>query len=123
MFLLTDRISLYQPAFKFGVNICHCQQSKMMDMIARRDRLDFSKTRLFKSAGKNDMTIDPIRTSGQLGKGHSNLKGYACFFGQNSDRAAATDCLKNCVVDFAYLLRFTFEMMFQIVFSAEVRLV
>jgi hypothetical protein len=123
MFLLPNCIRLLEPSRNIFVDFVRRRQSKVMHVIARRKRFDFSKARMFEPARQNNMTIDPFGTSGQLGKRHSNLKSNARFFGQNRDRTAAPDCLENRFVDFVDLLGLAFEMMFQIVDSAEVRLV
>ena len=58
-----------------------------MNVVARRDRLNLTKTRMLEPACENDMTIQPPSLGRDLRKRHAHLKSNARFLWQNSDWA------------------------------------
>jgi hypothetical protein len=123
MSLLPNGIRLSQPSFEFGIDFGSGCESKMMDMIPRRNRLNFSKTRLFKSSGQNDMAIDPFRTGRQLRKRHPHLKRYPRLLGQYLHLSASPNCFQHRLVNFTDFRRLAFEVRLQIMPAAKVRLI
>ena len=79
MKLLADTIRLAEPAQHFVIQFLGRMKAERMDVVARRDALDFRETGISQMPRQHNMTANSVSQQPHCCEAHSDLKRYACF--------------------------------------------
>ena len=88
VFLFPDLICHLNEAAQFLTQILRLLQSKVMDVIVSRDRVDAHKALSFVPVRQDQVTNDFPALDLERGKGHAHLEGDAAFLRQDSHWSA-----------------------------------
>ena len=110
MALLANSIGLGQPGGDFAVNLLHALETKRVQMISGRERLDPPKARIFQAAREHDMAVHPIPPDYKRRETHPDVKRDPRFLGQDADRAVLFRNVQQPVEDCTHLCRLAGEM-------------
>ena len=123
VFLFTDRIRLPGPLDEFPIKVGQRRDAEMVNVIARRDRVDAGEPRVLEPAGQHEMAdeMSPAHRDGR--KRHSHLKRDPCLFRQNDHWADTAHQFHECIKELARLCRLSLEMGIEAVVAAKVRLI
>jgi hypothetical protein len=121
--LVADGVCFSQEAFKLCVDLGGRCEAEVMDVVSWRDRFDLTESGMFVPAGQYHMTVEPLRSGGDLGERHAGLEGDTGFFGENGNRAATLDRCDYHLKELADFWRPTLEMGLQVVLATEMGLI
>jgi len=123
VFLLSHRIRFGQPSTKFVVDVLQRLETKGVEVIARRKRLDAAEPGTLQATREHDVAIEPRSTRRHLRKRHADVKGDAGLLRQHLDRPDVLNRRDDRVEQRANQRRLSREMMVQIMTATGMRLI
>jgi hypothetical protein len=123
VFLGPYQVGFRQPRAELLIDVARLLESKRVQMVSRRERLDPAKARVVETSGQDHVPVEPVPPRRQLRERHPHLKSNPGLFGQNPYRADRPDDGHHFAIERPDRRRLAAEMMGKCVPAARVRLI
>ena len=101
--LLAHSIRFGEPRSELVIDVSDVVETKDVQVIPGRERLDLAKSWTLHTSGQNEVAIEPLPSRRDLRKRHPHLERNSRFLRQNADRTDAPDLGANGVEEAADL--------------------
>jgi len=113
--LRADGVRLAHPRDEGGIDVAGLLESKCMQVIPWRKRLDLPKPRVLEAACENYVAVQPSLPRRNLRERHADLKRDARLLGENGDGADCAHSGNDEVKQFAHDRLSTREVVIEVV--------